>query len=287
MASYTENYNLKKPDRTDFYSVQDFNDNADIIDTALNDKLNKDFSNVSSGAVPIANGGTGATTAADALSNLGALPLVGGTLTGDLRLKPTNSNYGSKINFGDGDYAYIKENTDDNLEIKAKNINFAVTSGYDKLTISTNADPTSSQKKALFTSAGNINTNLVKNYGFLGDNGWLQNQNVLTYIDSIEVPHCGFFGTEDCTGTPDDTTRWWGFNLAINRGHKVLFAYRVSDYTSATCDIWVNQRWYVNTADIWCGWRKILTSPANTNVGVTYVTSSTPSTAQNNDLWAW
>ena len=71
MASYTENYNLKKPDRTDFYSVQDFNDNADIIDTALNDKLNKDFSNVSSGAVPIANGGTGATTAANALSNLG------------------------------------------------------------------------------------------------------------------------------------------------------------------------------------------------------------------------
>ena len=71
MANYTENYNLKKPDRTDFYNVQDFNDNADIIDTALDDKLNKDFSNVSSGVVPIANGGTGATTAADALSNLG------------------------------------------------------------------------------------------------------------------------------------------------------------------------------------------------------------------------
>lgn len=71
MADYTENYNLKKPDRTDFYSVQDFNDNADIIDTALDDKLNKDFSNVSSGAIPISNGGTGATTAADALSNLG------------------------------------------------------------------------------------------------------------------------------------------------------------------------------------------------------------------------
>lgn len=71
MANYTENYNLKKPDRTDFYNVQDFNDNADIIDTALDDKLNKDLSNVSSGVVPIANGGTGATTAADALSNLG------------------------------------------------------------------------------------------------------------------------------------------------------------------------------------------------------------------------
>lgn len=71
MADYTENYNLKKPDDTNFYNIQDFNGNADIIDAALNDKLEKDFSNISSGAIPIANGGTGATTAAGALSNLG------------------------------------------------------------------------------------------------------------------------------------------------------------------------------------------------------------------------
>lgn len=71
MADYTENYNLKKPDDTNFYNIQDFNGNADIIDAALNDKLEKDFSNISSGTIPIANGGTGATTATDALSNLG------------------------------------------------------------------------------------------------------------------------------------------------------------------------------------------------------------------------
>lgn len=59
MADYTENYNLKKPDRTDFYSVQDFNDNADIIDAALDNKLNKDFSNASGGVIPITSGGTG------------------------------------------------------------------------------------------------------------------------------------------------------------------------------------------------------------------------------------
>lgn len=35
MADYTENYNLKKPARTDFYNVLDFNGNADIIDTTL------------------------------------------------------------------------------------------------------------------------------------------------------------------------------------------------------------------------------------------------------------
>lgn len=78
MADYTENLNLKKPARTDYFSVADFNGNADIIDsavgsidTALDGKLNTDFSNVSGGAIPIANGGTGATTASGALTNLG------------------------------------------------------------------------------------------------------------------------------------------------------------------------------------------------------------------------
>ncbi len=78
MADYTENLNLKKPARTDYFSVADFNNNADIIDTAfgnldtaLDGKLNTDFSNVSGGAIAIANGGTGATTASDALTNLG------------------------------------------------------------------------------------------------------------------------------------------------------------------------------------------------------------------------
>ena len=71
MADYTENYNLKKPAETDYYNIVDFNGNADIIDAALDDKLEKDFSNISSGTIPIANGGTGATTAANALSNLG------------------------------------------------------------------------------------------------------------------------------------------------------------------------------------------------------------------------
>ena len=78
MADYTENLNLKKPARTDYFSVADFNGNADIIDTAVGDidaaldgKLNTDFSNISGGAIPISNGGTGATTASDAITNLG------------------------------------------------------------------------------------------------------------------------------------------------------------------------------------------------------------------------
>ena len=32
---YTPNYGIKKPEQDDFYNVEDFNDNADIIDQAL------------------------------------------------------------------------------------------------------------------------------------------------------------------------------------------------------------------------------------------------------------
>ena len=35
MADYTTNFNLIKPAATDFYNVEDFNNNADIIDAAL------------------------------------------------------------------------------------------------------------------------------------------------------------------------------------------------------------------------------------------------------------
>lgn len=41
MATYTSNYNLKKPDENDFYSVHDSNDNMDLIDAALEQKANK------------------------------------------------------------------------------------------------------------------------------------------------------------------------------------------------------------------------------------------------------
>lgn len=44
------------------------------------------------------------------------LPLSGGTLTGNLRIQ--NGNYGRKLSFGDSEYVYLYEPTDDFLEIK-------------------------------------------------------------------------------------------------------------------------------------------------------------------------
>ena len=50
--------------------------------------------------------------------NDGFLPLGGGTITGDLRLKG-GGNYGNTLYFGDGSYCYLREDSDDHLFIRA------------------------------------------------------------------------------------------------------------------------------------------------------------------------
>lgn len=88
------------------------------------------------GAVPTGRKVNGKALSADitlAAADVGALPSAGGTLSGNLTLKGSN-NYGTKINFGDGDYVHISEPTDDHMEIKAKSVNFAAsTAPYLKL----------------------------------------------------------------------------------------------------------------------------------------------------------
>ena len=58
------------------------------------------------------------------------LPISGGTLTGDLRIKGS-TNYGRKLNFGDGDYVYLYEDSDDHLQIYAsKGLQITTGSSY-------------------------------------------------------------------------------------------------------------------------------------------------------------
>lgn len=77
MANKTTNYGLTKPLQSEFYDVDVQNANMDIIDTQIKSLDNK-VKNLStdagdlSGTLPITHGGTGATTAEQARTNIGA-----------------------------------------------------------------------------------------------------------------------------------------------------------------------------------------------------------------------
>lgn len=85
------------------------------------------------------------------------LPLTGGMLSGNLTLKGSG-NFGTKINFGDGDYVHISEPTDDNMEIKAKSVSF-VTTASPGLTMS--GDLNMGSKKITNLAAGTASTDAV------------------------------------------------------------------------------------------------------------------------------
>lgn len=73
MSSTTTNYNLKKPDETDFYNIDDFNGNVDTIDAALAAKSDNDHTHsaedVTSGTLNIARIPTGTTSSTVALGD--------------------------------------------------------------------------------------------------------------------------------------------------------------------------------------------------------------------------
>jgi len=104
--------------------------------------------------VPIAKGGTGATVASTALSNLGGFSSAGGTISGAVNISGKldvqnnamhigSGSNGAKLNFGDGDYVYLYESTDDHLYIKADkglHLQCGSNSSYD-ITVQHGSDP--------------------------------------------------------------------------------------------------------------------------------------------------
>jgi len=93
-----------------------------------------------SGITPIERGGTGKTTATEALKALGGFSEKGGTISGDvimqgnLNMKNTENN--NKISFQTSNY--IMMNANNQMEIKASALNFLVT-GYSNIAIGGNA----------------------------------------------------------------------------------------------------------------------------------------------------
>ena len=77
------------------------------------------------------------------------LPFGGGTLTGNLRLK-NSTNYGMKLLFGDSEYCYLHEDTDDHLKVYAKD-GVTVENETDRILFITPPD------YLYFTDANNVN----------------------------------------------------------------------------------------------------------------------------------
>lgn len=104
MSTTTTNYGLVKPELTDAADITAMNPNWDKIDQELNKKYGTDNKPTASdvGAlpnnepVPINKGGTGATTAKEALSNLGTLPIDGSKpMTSELKIVNGLAKFGA------------------------------------------------------------------------------------------------------------------------------------------------------------------------------------------------
>ena len=99
----------------------------------------------------------------------GKLDKTGGTITGNttiqgnLKLKSSSSNYGNKINFGDGDDVHLYEVSDDKLEIKASNVDFVVSGNITKNGNTFGGKMTKNEIDNVMIGTGNYNTALGRN----------------------------------------------------------------------------------------------------------------------------
>lgn len=247
MADYTTNYNLKKPADTDFYDVADFNGNADIIDTALNSKLEKDLSNISGGAVPVANGGTGATTASGARDNLG----LGTNNTVTFR----NIELSSDLPFVD--FHYNMSTDDYNVRIINDANNILHIGAY-----SGNAEVQINNNTVLTTAS--IDYNLLK----LGLNG--------TNIDTdYDRNYTVGLANDDNHGTRPSTQ--WQNIFNINGGHFMAQIAIENNNSAGSSDI----NMFFRSRYISSGWTNWVC------VSKVFVQSSQPSNAVDGSLWAW
>lgn len=147
------------------------------------------------------------------------LPLAGGTVTGNLAINGTTTtnnivlnkagNFGNKINFGDGDYVYLKEASDDSLTIYGSKGIYLNGSGFGYS----------------FGSDGLVPTSGSKNLG----GGWNSNMWSAIWADKIGCVRIG----NNVNDVHDGSCPWYGINFNYN--NKVILSgyYGIGFYTSA------------------------------------------------------
>ena len=167
------------------------------------------------------------------------LPLAGGTITGNLAINGTMTtnnivlnkagNFGNKINFGDGDYVYLKEASDDTLTI------------YGSKKISLNG----SGFGYSFGSDGLIPTSGSKSLG----GGW--NSNMWSTVWANKVG-CTIIGSEP-DNAHDGGSPWNGLSFAGNDNFVHMSGYYgIAFYTSAGRVAQFQSDGIVNITNLYC-----------------------------------
>nr|DAP25364.1 MAG TPA: Putative tail protein [Caudoviricetes sp.] len=167
------------------------------------------------------------------------LPKAGGTITGNLAINGTTTtnnivlnkagNFGNKINFGDGDYVYLKEASDDSLTI------------YGSKKISLNG----SGFGYSFGSDGLIPTSGSKSLG----GGW--NSNMWSTVWANKVG-CTIIGSEP-DNAHDGGSPWNGLSFAGNDNFVHMSGYYgIAFYTSAGRVAQFQSDGIVNITNLYC-----------------------------------
>lgn len=166
------------------------------------------------------------------------LPLAGGTVTGNLAINGTTTtnnivlnkagNFGNKINFGDGDYVYLKEASDDSLTIYGSKKISLNGSGFGYSFGSDGLIPTSGSKSL----GGGWNGNMW-------DSGWFTK--IGCYVIGVNP-----------NDVHNDYNPWHGINFSYNNRVVMSGYYGIDFYTSAGCVAQFQPDGIVNITNLYC-----------------------------------
>lgn len=201
-------------------------------------KLGTTAYNVSNGVISLPAYPTKLSQLEDDIITGKYLPLAGGTITGNLAINGTTTtnniilnkagNFGNKINFGDGDYVYLKEVSDDSLTIYGSKKISLNGSGFGYSFGSDGLIPTSGSKSL----GGGWNSNMW-------DSGWFTK--IGCYVIGVNP-----------NDVHNDYNPWHGINFSYNNRVVMSGYHGIDFYTSAGCVAQFQSDGIVNITNLYC-----------------------------------